>query len=71
MPHSKLSEQLRRIVLNCGESRYSLWIQTGIDQATLSRFINGKRPLTMNALDTLGEHLGLEIVVKTPRKRKS
>ncbi len=68
--HKKLSEQLREIILNCGESRYSLWKKTGIDQATLSRFVNGDRPLTLKNIDTLGEYFGLELRATRQPKRK-
>src|SRR5260221_640749 len=40
MKRKTLSDQLRARILNCGESRYSLWKKTGIDQATLGRFIS-------------------------------
>lgn len=59
-----LTEQLRRAILTCGRSRYALSRITGIDQATLSRFINGRGGLSMIALDVLAAELGLEIVVR-------
>jgi len=59
-----LSDQLRAAVRNCGETRYAIAKATGIDQSTLSRFVNGERGLSMDAMDTLGEYLGLELVTK-------
>ena len=71
MSCKKLSDQLREIILNCGESRYSLWKETGIDQATLSRFINGSRSLTLKNIDTLAEYFDLELAErKSTRKGK-
>jgi len=56
-----VSKTLREKILNCGESRYSLWKKTGIDQATLSRFISGSRPLRLDVVDILAEYFGLEL----------
>jgi hypothetical protein len=71
MKRKKISDQLRKIILTCGESRYGLWKKTGIDQATLSHFISGRRSLTLKNLDTLAEYLDLELTVgKSKRKGK-
>ncbi len=69
MTRKKISEQLREIILNCGESRYSLWQKTGIDQATLSRFINGSRSLTFQNIDTLAEYFGLELTAQKLKQK--
>ena len=67
----KLSDQLRRAIDTCGKSRYEISQDTGIDQATLSRFINEKGGLSIPVLDLLGDYLGLNITVgNKPRKRK-
>jgi hypothetical protein len=65
----KLTDQLRRAILESGHSRYWLSGKTGIDQAVLSRFIHGKSWLSGKTLDAIGAVLGLEIVAR-PRKRK-
>ena len=66
---TKLSEQVRQAIDTCGKSRYQISQDTGIDQATLSRFMNGKRGLSIPILDCLGEYLGLEITVRgAPRQ---
>jgi transcriptional regulator with XRE-family HTH domain len=57
----KVSAQLRRIIDDCGLSRYEISKRTGIDEATLSRFMYGERGLSMKALDRLGEALALTI----------
>ncbi|MBI1900489.1 MAG: helix-turn-helix transcriptional regulator [Planctomycetia bacterium] len=51
-----------------GLSRYEIWKRTGVDQATLSRFVNGERLLSLDAVDKLAEALGLEIVAHGPRR---
>ena len=57
----KLSEQIRNAVERCGQTRYVIAKATGIDQATLSRFVNGERGLPMKTLDTLTDYLNLNI----------
>ncbi len=60
-------DQLRDIIRTCGQSRYEIWKATGIDQATLSKFMNGERGLSMKALNVLAKHLNLAVV----RKRRT
>jgi plasmid maintenance system antidote protein VapI len=57
-----LSEQFRKAIETCGESRYAISKATGIDQSALSRFIHGERGLSMDVMDRLGEYLGLKLV---------
>ena len=67
----KLSDQLRRAIDTCGKSRYEISRETGIDQATLSRFMNDKGGLSMPVLDLLTDYLGLNITAASkPQKRK-
>jgi transcriptional regulator with XRE-family HTH domain len=58
----KLSDQVRRAVDNCGQTRYRIAKETGISEPTLSRFMSGERGLPMTTLDRLADHLGLDIV---------
>ena len=64
----KVSDQLRDIIRDCGLSRYEIAKQTGIDQSALTRFMSGERGLSMTALDTLAEHLELDIVSRLRSK---
>jgi transcriptional regulator with XRE-family HTH domain len=61
------SEQLRRSIRECGRSRYALSCETGVDQSTLSRFMQGGS-LSLAVVDKLVEALDLEV---KPRKRKA
>lgn len=75
MPKKKqrlsLSDELRQAVERSGVSRYSIWQQTGIDQGSLSKFMDGERGLGMESIDKLAELLGLHIVAKPePRRPK-
>ena len=64
-----LTDQVRHIVVNCGQTRYQIWKATGISEATLSRLVSGGRFLSPTALDTLAEYLGLRIVADTPQSK--
>jgi transcriptional regulator with XRE-family HTH domain len=58
-----LTDQLRQAIAQSGMTRYEIAKQTGISEATLSRFFTGARAgLSMQALDALGECLSLKIV---------
>lgn len=64
---NKLSEQVRQAIDTCGKTRYQISKDTGIDQATLCRFMGGKGGLSIPVLDTLGEYLKLEIKQRKAR----
>jgi transcriptional regulator with XRE-family HTH domain len=57
----KLSDQIRRAVESSGKSRYAIFKATGIDQATLSRFMSGQYGLPMKTLDRLADFLDLSL----------
>lgn len=65
-----LSEQLRDAIEKADVSRYELSKATGVSQSTLSKFVLRQRPgLSFDAMDRIGEYLGLVIVKKKPKKR--
>ena len=61
-------DQFRQAVLDSDMTRYEISKQTGVDNASLSRFVHGERGLSEEALNSLGELLNLEIVVRKKRK---
>ncbi|MFP4354874.1 MAG: helix-turn-helix domain-containing protein [Phycisphaerae bacterium] len=65
-----LSKQLRAQIDAAPMSRYALAQATGIDPASLSRFMAGKTGLLLSAVDAIVEELGLELVAPKRRKRK-
>jgi hypothetical protein len=65
----KLSEQVRQSIDTCGKTRYQISQETGIDQATLCRFMGGNGGLSIPVLDILGEYLGLRIVADRPKSK--
>jgi DNA transposition AAA+ family ATPase len=73
MPKKKqrlsLSDELRQAIERSGVTRYSIWQQTGIDQGSLSKFMDGERGLGLESIDKLAELLGLHIVAKPESSR--
>jgi plasmid maintenance system antidote protein VapI len=69
-PKQKLTDQLRKAVADSGRTLGELSRDTDIDKAALSRFVNGKRFLSPEALDVIGEYLGLQVVVGKPSRKK-
>ena len=64
----KVSDQIRAAIDAAGVTRYRISKDTGISESMLSRFMGGSRGLSMEALDTLGEYLDLEVVRRETRK---
>jgi hypothetical protein len=63
------TDQLRRAINNCGMSHYALCQATRIDKAVLSRFMSGKRGLSLESLDKLIDVMGLTLTPKRRRRR--
>jgi len=59
----KLTDQLRQAIDDCGLTRYEIAKRTGIDESALAKFYNGRRGLSMDALNALGECLQLTITL--------
>ena len=57
-----LTDQLRKIINECGISRYAICKATGTDQGTMSKFMAGKSGLSFRSLDGIGKLLDLSIV---------
>ena len=56
-----VSEQLLREIKTCGVTRYRISQETGIEESVLSRFVTGKRGLSMEAIDKLAAYFELEL----------
>jgi hypothetical protein len=65
--NESLTDQLRRYVVESGQSLGELSQATGLHVSALSRFLHGERGVTTKGLDALGKHLGLHLA----RDRKS
>lgn len=60
-------EAIRKAVNESSETRYAICKATGIDQGQLSRVMAGKSGLSVEAIEKLAEHLGLEIIIRPKR----
>ncbi len=69
----KLTDQLRKAIETNDKSRYQIGQETGIDPATLCRFIHGKGGLSIDGLDRIADCLGLNLTTesKPPSVKKS
>lgn len=74
MPKKKqrpsLSVELRQAIERSGLSRYGIWQQTGIDQGSLSKFIDGERGLSIESIDKIAELLGLHICTADAKRSR-
>jgi len=66
----KLSDQLREAIDKAGVSRYEIAKQTGVSETTLCRFVSGERGISVDAMDAIGQYLGLSIVGQKKRSTK-
>ncbi len=66
----KISSQLRSLIESSGYSRYRIAQETGVDAAVLCHFVAGRRGMSLESIDALGEYLGLELVSRRKSKRK-
>lgn len=56
-----MSDQMRELITNCGETRYRISQKTGLSESMLSKFATGRQGLSMAALDVLGAYLNWEV----------
>ena len=67
---SRLLEELRHAIRTSATSRYRIWIDTGIDQAHLSKFLRGEKGVSFETYELLADYLGMTITIRQPRRRK-
>jgi len=67
----KFSDQVRAAIESAPKSRYVIAAETGIDPATLSRFMHRKGGLSIEGLDLLAEFLGWSLNVTTEQTKPS
>jgi transcriptional regulator with XRE-family HTH domain len=58
-----LSDQLRELIAAAGPSAYELARDAGVDRSVLSRFLAGKRTITLETADRLAAVLKLRLIV--------
>jgi plasmid maintenance system antidote protein VapI len=65
-----LSDQLRDAIEQSGMSRYRLAEESGVDAASLCRFVAGQTGLTLKNIDRIGQVIGLRLVIGGKPERK-
>ena len=66
----KLSDQIRQAIEACDKTRAEISRETGVDEATLCRFVQGRHGLLMETLDRVAECIGLRVVLEGKSARK-
>jgi plasmid maintenance system antidote protein VapI len=59
-------ETIKKQIKKSGLSRYKIWQDTGVDQATLTRLMQGKT-ITVETADILLKYFGIELKPKKKR----
>ena len=63
-------DDIRKAIDTSGKSRYRISKDTGISESRLCQLMAGTKGLSIEALELLADHLGLEIVARRKRRRK-
>ena len=58
---SPISERLRRAIVEGGISYLKIEQDTGVQRASISRFVNGKQSLRLDVADKLAVYFNLEL----------
>lgn len=66
----RLLDEIRDAIEASGKTRYRIAQESGIAQSVLSRLMSGERGLSIEALETLADYLGLEIIMRPKRRRR-
>ena len=67
---AKLVDAIRKAIAESDQTRYRIAMECGVSQAQLSRLMSGETGLSVESVETLAEHLGLEITIKPKRRSK-
>jgi transcriptional regulator with XRE-family HTH domain len=59
LPSPSASAIVRSAIISCGMSRGELSRRTGVNAATISRFMNGRSTITLTTFEQLSRELGL------------
>jgi len=65
-----IEQKLREAIVKSKMSRYKISQLSGVGEAQLSLFVNGKRTLTLTSAAKVAKVLGLELVVRKGKREK-
>ena len=63
----KFEAQLREAILKSGKSLNTIWHESGVSVAPMSRFLRGERTLTLKTFARLCRYFDLDIVLTPGR----
>ncbi len=66
----RLLDEIRDAIEASGKTRYRIAHESGIAESVLSRLMSGERGLSIDALETLADYLGLEITIRPKQGRR-
>jgi len=64
----RITAQLRKLIKESGMTQYRIGKMTGIDKATLSRFMSGDRGMHLDNIDAIAELLKVKLTAGDSRK---
>jgi transcriptional regulator with XRE-family HTH domain len=67
---AKLVDAMRRAVETSGKTRYRIAKESGVSAGQLSRLVSGERGMTVDTLERLAKHLGLQITIAPKDEKK-
>ena len=62
MKNPTFADQIRRLIETSGQTRYRIGVETGIEHATLSRFMSGKTGISLHNLNVLAAYLDWKVI---------
>lgn len=68
-PQSSFSDQLRQAICDSGHNQAVLSRATGVQAAVLSRFIHRRAGMSMQSIEKVVAHLGLELCALSKEER--
>ncbi len=67
---ARLLDELRDAIEASGKTRYRIAQESGVAESILSRLMSGERGLSIDALETLADYLGVEITMRPKQRRR-
>jgi transcriptional regulator with XRE-family HTH domain len=66
---STLADLIRTAIADCGWTNNQLAVRSGVDRATIGRFLKGERTVTVETANRLLVALGCAVKIGKPRPR--
>lgn len=66
----QIVDQIRAAIESSPLSRYEISKRSGVDEGSLSKFMNQKKTLSVESIERLAPVLGLEVVIRRASKPK-